>query len=159
MQSPLPSSSSLPNIDIFGNEKKSTPKPKGSPTPPPSDRKGLDGVWEVAIQPIGADATYEHLLLKQTGQALAGSYLTKDKKRYPLAGALDGTQIRLVVTLSDGSTMILEGKVDGTTDMVGMLTNAKGQTPFTAAYRPKEKWMDNINASPGGMGGGGIPPR
>ncbi len=88
-----------------------------------------------------------------------GTYLTQDKKLYPLSGAIDGTQVRIVVTQTDGSTIILEGRLDGTTDMVGILTNVKGRTPFTAAYRPKEKWIDNVNASPGGLGGGGIPPR
>ena len=159
--SPAPATNALPSVDIFGNGKTiGTPKPKGSPTPPPNDRKGLDGVWEVAIQPMNGDPFYEHLFIKQTGQALAGTYLTQDKKKFPLAGAIDGTQIRIVATLPDGSTIVLEGKVDGTTDMVGMLTNAKGRTPFTAAYRPKEKWIDNVNAQPGGLGGsGGYPPR
>lgn len=157
---PAPATTALPSVDIFGNGKTmKTPKPSGSPTPKPDDRKGLDGVWEIAIQPMGADAIYEHLFIKQTGLALAGTYLTQDKKKYPLAGALDGTQVRMVVTLPDGSTIVLEGRVDGTTDMVGMLTNAKGRTPFTAAYRPKEKWLDNVNASPGGLGGGAYPPR
>ena len=155
---PTPSSSALPDVDIFGNGNKAKgAKPKGSPSPPPDDRKGLDGVWEIAIQPAGADAFYEHFFLKQTGQSVAGSYLTQDKKRYPLAGAIDGTQIRMVVTLVDGSTYVIEGRLDGTTDMVGILTNAKGRTPFTAGYRPKEKWIDNVNASPGGLGG--VPPR
>ena len=117
-------------------------------------------MWEVAIQPVGTDTFYEHFNLKQTGQAVVGTYLTQDKKLYPLSGAIDGTLLRIVVTLTDGSTLILEGRLDGTTDMVGILTNLKGRTPFTAAYRPKEKWIDNLNATPaGGLGGGGIPPR
>jgi hypothetical protein len=45
----------------------------------------------------------------------------------------------------------MEGKLDGTTDMVGMLTAAGGQLPFTASYRAKEKWIENVNPSPGGV--------
>lgn len=159
--SAAPPTSTYPSVDIFGNGKTTNAKPKATPSPPPDDRKGLDGVWEVAIQPMGSDAVYEHFMLKQTGQALAGTYLTQDKKKYPLTGAIDGTQVRLVVALPDGSTYVIEGKLEGTTDMLGMMTNAKGTTPFTAAYRAKEKWFDNINASPGGLGGGGggYPPK
>jgi hypothetical protein len=157
---PLASPTSDP-YSIFGKPPGgASPTPKDKrPTPPPDDRKGLDGVWEIAIQPVGSDTLYEHFNLKQTGLALAGTYLNHDNKKSPLSGAIDGTTVRLVVTLPDGTTLILEGRLDGTTDMVGILTDAKGRTPFTAAYRPKERWIDNINATPGGLGGGGIPPR
>ena len=37
--------------------------------------------------------------------------------------------------------------------MLGMFTDAAERVPFTAAYRPKESWLENINATPGGMGG------
>jgi hypothetical protein len=56
---------------------------------------------------------------------------------------------------------LLEGKLDGTTDMVGMLTMPDGQLPFTASYRAKEKWIENVNPSPGGgisQPGGYTPP-
>ncbi len=143
------------------NGAKSTPAPKGSgtPSPPPDDRKGIEGVWELQIQ-RGASTTYEHFQLKQSGTALTGTYLDGAGKKYPLAGSLDGTAVRMVVSMADGSTILLEGKIDGTTDMLGMLTDAKERVPFTAAYRPKEKWFDNVNPAPGGMGGGGYgPPR
>ena len=157
--------SALPSMgEIYGKPAPSgspSPTPRGArPTPSPDDRKGLDGVWEIAIQRVGVDVQYEHFNLKQTGNTLAGTYLTQSKLKYPLAGSVDGTQVRIVVTRADGSTILLEGTVDGTTDMIGMLTDSKERVPFTAAYRPKEKWMDNVNASPGGLGGsGGIPPK
>lgn len=160
--SPSPAATPVPGTTepppLFGP--KHPPAPKDTPTPVPDDRKGLDGVWEVEIQ-RGNDTQYEHFSIKQTGTTLAGTYLTTDKKKYPIAGTLDGSTIRLVVTLSDGSTILLEAKVDGTTDMLGMLTDAKERVPFTAAYRPKEKWIDNLNAQPGGLGGQGgyQPPR
>ncbi len=64
------------------------------------------------------------------------------------------------MTLPNGTTLLLEGKLDGTTDMVGMLTSTDGQVPFTAAYREKEKWIENVNPSPGGIPqpGGYTPP-
>jgi hypothetical protein len=54
----------------------------------------------------------------------------------------------------------MEGKLDGNTDIVGMLTMPDSQLPFTASYRPKSKWIDNVNASPGGLPsqGGYTPP-
>lgn len=135
-------------------------KPKASPgatpTPPPDQRKGLDGVWEIEIQrPTKTD--YEHMNIVQSGTTITGTYLTQDKKKYPVAGSLDGKTIRLVVSLPDGSTILLEARIDGTTDMLGMLTSAAERIPFTAEYRPKEKWTDNINAVPGGLGQGGAP--
>lgn len=149
--SPVPGTTEPPAL--FG-PKHGSPKVKATPTPIPDERKGLDGVWEVQIQ-RGPETTYEHFNIKQTGTTLTGIYLTQDKKKYPIAGTLDGSNVRLVVTLADGSTILLEAKVDGTTDMLGMFTDSKERVPFTAAYRPKEKWIDNLNAQPGGLGGQG----
>ena len=118
-------------------------------------------MWELQIQ-RGANTEYEHFNIKQSGSAITGTYLTKDKKKFPLAGSVDGRNVRIVVSLADGSTILLEGRIDGTTDMLGMLTDAQEHVPFTAAYRPKEKWSDNVNAQPGGLGspgGSGYPPR
>jgi hypothetical protein len=111
-----------------------------------------------------ADKTeYTHFkIAAQNGGTLTGSYLDSAGKHYPLAGSVDGQTIRLVVSMPDGTTVLLEGRLDGTTDMIGLITTSGGQTPFTAAYRPKEKWIDNLNASPGGLGtgsgGGGYSP-
>ena len=62
--------------------------------------------------------------------------------------------------MPNGTTLLLEGKLDGTTDMIGMLTLPSGEVPFTAAYRAKAKWIDNVNPSPGGIPsqGGYTPP-
>lgn len=149
---PLPSGFAMPGAYASPGA-----SPGGSPPPPPSDaRKGLEGVWEVQIQ--RNDRTdYTHFKLAQTGTALTGTYLDKAGKRFPLAGSVDGQQIRLIVSLPDGTTILLEGRLDGTTDMLGMLTTSKEQIPFTASYRPKEKWIENVNPAPGGMGGMGQP--
>lgn len=142
------------------------PKRGATPSPPPDTRKGLDGVWELQIQ-RGDKTTYDHFNLKQTGNTITGTYLDNQKnKRYPLSGSVDGEQIRMVVSMPDGSTILMQGKLDGTTDMLGMYTNPKENVPFTAAYRPKEKWIDNLNANPGlggigtgTTGGNGLPPQ
>lgn len=168
--SPLPASAASPDAapavtptpsldSIFGTPAGAKPKPgaKATPTPPPV-RKGLDGVWEVEIQ-RGPKTEYEHMNLVQTGQTVNGIFLTKENKRFPVTGSLDQqNNVRLVVSLPDGSTILLEARVDGATDMLGMFTDALERVPFTAAYRPKEKWIDTINATPGGLGGGGGPP-
>jgi hypothetical protein len=131
-----------------------SPKPAGkvkpTPSPPPNARKGLNGVWEVQIQHPNA-TDYTHFKLYQEGDALTGTYLDAKGKRYPLAGSVDGQAVRLIVTMPNGTTMLLEGRLDGTTDMVGMLTTTDGQVPFTASYREKSKFIDNINPSPGGI--------
>lgn len=159
----MPAATPTPNLDtILGGKaapaKGKHPSAKGSPTPAPDLRKGLDGVWEVQIQ-RGPKTEYDHMNLVQNGQNIAGVYLTTDKKKYPVTGSLDGqSNVRLVISLADGTTILLEARLDGTTDMLGMFTDARERVPFTAAYRPKEKWIDNVNATPGGLGGGSGPP-
>jgi hypothetical protein len=135
------------------------PKTKPTPTPPPNARKGLDGVWEVQIQHTN-NTDYTHFKLTQEGDAITGTYLDAAGKKYPLAGSVDGQAVRLIVTMPNGTTMLLEGRLDGTTDMVGELTTPSGQLPFTAAYRAKTKFIDNVNPSPGGIPGqsGGYTP-
>jgi hypothetical protein len=152
-----PSASASPgDLDtIFGGHSHGKgghrPQASGTPTPPPQTRKGLDGVWEVQIQ-RGPKTEYEHMNLIQTGQSLTGFYLTADKKKFPISGAVDQqNNLRLVVSLPDGSTILLDARVDGNTDMLGMFTDSKERVPFTAAYRPKEKWIENVNAAPGGL--------
>jgi hypothetical protein len=150
---PQPDSSTLPQpaatLFPLGSPAKTT-KYTPTPSPPPNARKGLDGVWEVQIQhPMTTD--YTHIQLHQQGGALTGIYLDAKKKQYPLVGTVDGQDVRLIVSLPNGTTLLMEGRLDGTTDMVGMLTSAGGQLPFTAAYRAKEKWIENVNPSPGGV--------
>jgi hypothetical protein len=148
---------------------KSPGRPSGTPPPPKSSRNGIEGVWEVEIQvPNQNNPLYTHFQIKQQQNALSGLYIDGNGKRFPLSGTLDGDSVRLIVTRADGTTLLLEGKLDGTTDMLGMLTDADQRVPFTAAYRPKENFFENISPAPGGMGGmgggassggGGIPPR
>jgi hypothetical protein len=154
-----PAATPTPNLDTIFGGAQGSPGPKkpnahGTPAPPAQVRKGLDGVWEVQIQ-RGEKTQYEHMNLLQTGQTISGTFLTTDKKKFPITGSLDSqNNVRLVVSLPDGTTILLAARVDGTTDMLGMFTDSAESVPFTAAYRPKENWLENINAQPGGLGGG-----
>lgn len=130
---------------------KAAAKPYATPTPPANARKGIEGVWEVQLQhPNVTD--YTHFLLKQTGNTITGTYEDGTKKKFPLAGSVDGDAIRMIVSMPDGTSLLFEGKLDGTTDMLGMFTSPKEEVPFTASYRAKEKWIENVNPAPGGMG-------
>lgn len=102
---------------------------------------------------------YTHFQVSQNGDQLSGIYLD-GKKKYPLTGTVDGQAVRLIVTMPNGTTLLLEGKLDGTTDMIGMMTAAGGETPFSASYRAKTNWIENVNPSPGGVpsSGGYTPP-
>lgn len=154
----MPAGTSLPTPSAtFAPGPPADTTPSKTPTPPPPTRKGIDGVWEVQIQHIAKPTDYAHFQLDQQGDALSGVYLDTNKKKYPLVGTVDGQDVRLIVSMPNGTTLLLQGRLDGTTDMVGMLTDASGQTPFTASYRAKAKWIENINPSPGGIGqpGGG----
>ncbi len=135
------------------------PSPDATPTPDPN-RKGLDGVWEVQIQHQDGSTTYDHFQLKQSGNAISGQFLDNEhnNKKYPVTGSLDAKTIHLVVTRDDGSTMVFNGTVDGTTDMVGMMQDGAQSIAFTAAYRPKYRFIDTISPVPGGIGGGTLTP-
>ncbi|HEY9084361.1 MAG TPA: hypothetical protein VIN40_00255 [Candidatus Tyrphobacter sp.] len=146
--SPSASPSEMPGVQgLFP----STGGAHASPSPPVPTRVGIEGVWELAIQ-RGADTSYTHLKLKQQQNALIGTYLDTSNKPFPAVGTVDGNNVRIVVSLADGSTIVFEGHLDGTTDMIGMMTTAHEQVPFSADYRPKESFFDNINEQPSGIG-------
>ena len=133
-----------------------TKKAAATPAPPKDEdanRVGLTGVWEIALQkPDGV--VYTHFKLTQTGTTLTGQYLDESGKKFPLAGTIDGKKVRVVVSMSDGSALVFSGTEDGNSDMMGTLSTAKDLVGFTAGYRPKYKWIDNI--SPGGSGIGSM---
>ncbi|MDQ6929939.1 MAG: hypothetical protein M3126_04655 [Candidatus Eremiobacteraeota bacterium] len=149
----LPAAASSPGVSI-----PLSPNSKASPSAPPDDnRKGLDGVWEVAVQTTDGETSYVHFKIAQKGSTLTGIFLDNqhNNKKYPAAGSVDGKNFHLVVTKDDGSIITMEALVDGTTDMVGMMKQGSNQVAFTAAYRAKYKLLDNISPGlPGGIGGG-----
>lgn len=129
---------------------KAKPRARATPAPPKDTpkRDGISGVWEIQIQrPSGT--TYTHFKIAQTDNVLTGEYLDATGKKFPLAGSIDGKTVRVVVSLPDGSTLVFSGEQDGFTDMIGVLDSGKNSVPFSAAYRPKYKWLDNLSPNPG----------
>jgi hypothetical protein len=130
------------------------PTPKTSATPaPPKDtedakRVGISGVWEVQIQQ-SSNTVYTHFKLDQKGDELTGQYLDTNGKKYPLAGSVNTKDVHLVVSMPDGSALVFDGTVEGGMDMAGTITTSKDTVGFTAAYRPKYKWLDNLSPNPG----------
>ena len=145
---PTPPPGGAVTVPIASPKGSSTPSPR--PTPP---RVGISGVWEVQIQRSDG-TTYTHFKIAQSGDVLTGQYLDTDGKRYPLAGSIDKKDVRIVVSLPNGASLIFTGTQDGGTDMLGMLATASDTIPFTAAYRPKYNWLENIAP---GQAGGGVP--
>ncbi len=130
------------------------PVVKPTPKPPPPKRIGISGVWEIQIQ-YPNKTIYAHFSMHQHGDALGGTYLSPHGKKSRLAGSVSGENMVVVVTLSDGKVMRFESQLNGTTDMVGMMTKADGKrVVFTASYRPKEKFFDSLSPVPGGIGAG-----
>jgi hypothetical protein len=121
-----------------------------SPSPPPPQRVGISGVWELALQQ-GANTTYTHLKLRQQANVLTGTYLDPSNKPLPAVGTVDGDSVRIVVTQKDGTTLVFDARLDGTTDMVGLMTTPTTSIPFTGDYRAKENFFDNINENPTGL--------
>jgi hypothetical protein len=140
---PTPTSSTL-TIPI--SQGTATPAPPKNESDP--NRIGISGVWEVQIQ-RDSNTTYTHFKLAQKQTILTGQYLDSNGKKYPLAGSLSGKDIRVVVSMPDGTTTTFAGSLDGTTDMLGMMQTSKENVAFTATYRPKYKWIDNISPNPG----------
>lgn len=151
---PTPAGNSA-TVPIGGKKTAATPAP---PKDTDENRVGISGVWEVAIQrPDGV--VYTHFKLTQTGTVLTGEYLDEKGKKFPLSGTIDGKNVRVIVTLPGTAPLLFNGSQDGGTDMVGTLDSTKDIVGFTAAYRPKYKWIDNLTPGGGGLGnpGNGVP--
>lgn len=154
-QVPTPQATPTPQLQLPTTNTKATPTPA-----PPKDiddkRVGISGVWEVQIQqPAGT--VYTHFKLDQNGTALTGQYLDTNGKKYPLQGSIAQKDVHIVVTMADGTTLVFSGTLDATTDMEGTLASTKDLIGFTAAYRPKYKWIDNLSPSPGMGAQSGVP--
>jgi len=127
---------------------------KATPAPPkdtPNTRVGISGVWEIQIQRISG-VTYTHFKIDQKDNVLTGQYLDQDGKKFPLFGSIDGKNVRVVVSLPNGATLTFNATHEAFTDMVGMLALNNESVPFTAAYRPKYNWLDNLAPGTGGIG-------
>lgn len=154
--STAPQPSATPQLQIPTTTKKATPTP-APPTDEDAKRVGISGVWEVQIQEPST-TVYTHFKLTQAGSVLTGQYLDTNGKKYPLTGNVDQKDVHIVVTMPNGNSLVFTGTVEANTDMEGTLDRTKDSVGFTAAYRPKYKWIDNLSPNPGiGAGQPGVP--
>jgi hypothetical protein len=128
-----------------GGPTKPSPEPSPSDTPEPPQFSTLDGVWEVAMQPLnGARTIYSHLYVTQTGNTLSGTWRRTGKETLPFTGTFDGRLFKITVT--DGAaTELLSGYEENYMDIVGLYTDGDPKhqgTPFTAAHRKRDKDRD-----------------
>lgn len=149
---PQATASPAPTFTLPTPKPSTSTAPKAGATPaPPKDtddkRVGISGVWEVQIQQ-SSGTVYTHFKLDQKGNALTGQYLDTNGKKYPLAGTVDGKDVHLTVAMPEGS-LVFSGTVEGGMDMEGTIDSTKDLVGFTAAYRPKYKWIDNLSPNPG----------
>jgi hypothetical protein len=119
-----------------------SPEASPSDTPEPPQFSTMDGVWEVAVQPLnGARTVYSHLYVTQQGEDLSGTWAHGNNEKTPFTGTFDGRLFKL--TLKDAkSSWTMAGYAENFSDMVGLLTTANPKdtgTPFTADHRKKEK--------------------
>ena len=100
----------------------------------------------------GADTTYSHFKLAQDANGLTGIWRDAKGHTHPITGSYDGKNFRVIVTMPDKSVISFSGYVDSPTDMVGMADLGKETVPFTAAHRPKVKFLDSVGPGmPSGM--------
>jgi hypothetical protein len=146
---PLPAPAPAASASI-----KLNPKATATPAPPKDTsvkRVGISGVWEIQIQRV-TGVTYTHFKIDQKDNVLTGEYLDTGGKKFPLFGSIDAKNVRVVVSLPTGATLVFTGTVDSFSDMIGMIAMTNESVPFTAAYRPKYNWLDNLAPGTGGMG-------
>ena len=137
-----PAPSSTPG----GRRRRAEASPSASPseTPEPPQFSTMDGVWEVAVQPVGARTLYSHLYLTQKADQLSGTWARSSKDRIPFTGTFDGRLFKLTA-VAGSITYMFNGYVENFSDMVGLLTanppptaDARG-IGFTAAHRKASK--------------------
>ena len=121
-----------------------SPSASASETPEPPQFSTMDGVWEVAVQPVGQRTIYSHLYLTQKADQLSGTWVRNGKEKIPFTGTFDGRLFKLTA-VAGSVTYTLNGYVENFSDMVGLLTanppptaDARG-VGFTAAHRKASK--------------------
>jgi hypothetical protein len=125
-----------------GAGESASPGPSPTETPEPPQFSTLDGVWEVALQPLsGTRTVYSHLYITQAGNTLTGTWRRDSKTVLPFTGTFDGRVFKLTVT--DGTvTQQLSGYEENYSDMVGLLSDgdrSHAGIPFSAAHRKRER--------------------
>jgi hypothetical protein len=127
-----------------------SPSPSPSETPEPPQFSNLNGVWEIALQPLnGGRTTYSHLYVTQDGNTLTGTWRRTAKAELPFTGTFDGRLFKIAVT-EGAVTEQLSGYEENYSDMVGLYTDGDPKhqgTPFTAAHR-KPSHDRGVNIAP-----------
>jgi len=129
-----------------------SPEPSTSETPEPPQFTSMDGVWEVASQPLDSSlrVTYSHLYITQHGDQLTGRWVrggTPQQKKidtYVFSGTFDGRLFKLSLKNKDNVAYTMSGYAENFSDMVGLLTSTDPKDkglPFTAAHRKAEKFL------------------
>ena len=129
-----------------------SPEPTASETPEPPQFTSMDGVWEVASQPLDSSlrVTYSHLFITQHGDQLTGRWVRggtpKEKKTdtYVFSGTFDGRLFKLSLKNNQDVVYTMSGYAENFSDMVGLLTSADPKDkglPFTASHRKNQKFM------------------
>jgi hypothetical protein len=138
-----PSASPSPEGRRRSRRGEGAPTPEASPTdtPEPPQFSTLDGVWEVAMQPLsGARTIYSHLYVTQAGNTLTGTW-RRGKVSLPFTGTFDGRLFKLTVANGE-TTELLSGYEENYMDMVGLYSDGDTKhagTPFTAGHRKRER--------------------
>lgn len=145
-----------------GRAPQSAPSPSASAseTPAPPQFTTLDGIWEVEMQ-TRSKTLYSHWSLHQSGQAgadVSGIWNRGGKPpvNVSMSGTFDGRLFKFTAT-QGAKQYTFTGYVENYTDIVGMMTDGKTETAFTAEHRKKEKAINQIN--PGAIPLPGTPPR
>jgi hypothetical protein len=123
-----------------------TPEPSGSPseTPEPPQFQTMDGVWEVAMQPLDASlhVKYSHIYMTQKSDQLSGTWVRADKDVLEFTGTFDGRLFKMALKDKAGNSYTMSGYAENFADMVGLFLTSDPKDkgiPFTAAHRKREK--------------------
>lgn len=154
---PITGPSATPGPAGRGRRRGGEASPSASPseTPEPPQFSTMDGVWELALQPLtGGGVVYSHLYVTQKGDQLSGRWVRGNRGKHAkletsdFTGTFDGRLFKLTGTDSHAS-FTLAGYVENFSDMVGLLTaipngSPSGATPapgipFTAGHRKASK--------------------
>ncbi len=151
LASPSPDASASPSPSPGGRRHRGGNAPGPSPGPSPTDTpeppqfSTLDGVWEVAFQPLnGARTSYSHLYVTQHGNELTGTWRRDAKTVVPFTGTFDGRLLKLTAT-NGTATYVFTGYEENYMDMVGLFTDGDPKhpgIPYTAAHRKRDRDRD-----------------
>lgn len=112
------------------------PSPTTAPTPYMPLEEIPNGSWDVIEQGY-ASIEYSHMVLREVGDTVTGTWFVDGKTTYVLDGSRDGSHLTLSIKSSAKPDATLVGKmeadIDGIADMVGLITMGQNQIAFQGA--------------------------